>query len=1380
MRVRVLGPLEVDEGRTGLGPRDRVVLEALAARSGNAVPAECLAEALWGEQVPPTWLKVVQGCVVRLRKALGAEAIQTSTDGYQLSLHSDQIDHRKFDHLVGRARDLLANAEPERAAFIARQALDLWRGRPFAELDEWPEGQLVTHRLDELHLEAQELLVEAELRSGHPAAVVPEARRLVDERPAREHRWSLLAQAEYGAGRPAEALATLHRARHTLGRELGLDPGPELVALEQSILRHDTSLAVEIPGKARAACPYPGLLAYDVEDADAYFGRESDIEACLQRLDSVGLLAVVGPSGCGKSSLARAGIAAALCREGREVVVFSPGIHPVVTVAETWIPASAALVVDQCEELFHKSVDERERVTFLDALLEHAERAPVVITLRADRVGELAGYPVFARRVEPGMYLLAAMSAVDLRRSIEGPAAQAGLRLEPGLVDLLVREVEGEPGALPLLSHALRTTWERREGPTLTVAAYQQSGGIRESVAQSAEQVVNALPPHEQDALRELMLRLVVLNDDGDAVRAHLSRRNLPPLAQGSDLVERLVAARLIAADDDGLQVAHEALVHAWPRLRTWMDDDVEGLRTRRHLAVAAESWDQLGRPESELYRGGRLERAREWVRRAAPTLTEGEQVFLQASTAQAEAAQRALDEQLRRERRLNRRLYSGLAAVAVLLAVAVFAGAAARTAASRADRQATAADARRLGAEALGAPQLDRALLLAAAGLTLDDSVDVRNHLLETLARAPALAGTARTSGPIFDLAANPSTGDLAVAVSNGPVELYDGATMRRLAVSARPGGTGIAASPDGQLYAVSVQPDLVATGKGEPVLLLGPTLQRSPVQLGQQPAGYYTWSCSFSPNGRWLAASMIDLKRERPVVIGIWDLRSPSHPLAVLEPRASASPTVSDDGRTLYTLDDGGLLVTALPSGAMRRYVDKDALRVRQLGEALAQSPDGRRLAIGAGVEAVVLDTRTYRPEAYLPGGQSIADLAFSADGHRIAATGEGLRVWDLGGREPSEILRQNTPTDAPAFSPDGQTVYTTRFDATQAWDLSGAKRFLVREPGEALGWDAPEVRVSPDGSRIAYAMPDPPRFRIRDAATGALDNEVTATGMEQGPFIDIAWHPDGTLLTITSGAPEVRLWDAETGDEVARHPLGSSGDTGGASVAVFSVDGKYLLVGTTTGRLHVLNARSLVPTRDPIQVYPHTDPSGPKIIASITPSTGDRAYIGGLVVHYRTGAKTPQVDLGYPEPTVVPFPDGQRLMVDAGDAGIGLFDLTNNTWISPPNATQAGLMGRMTAFSSDGSLFASASDDNRLSYWDARTGGYLGSAPVDVNGAPAFSADGRLFLAGYEGSVFSWNLDPRFWLVTACRLAGRGITEDEWRSYLGDRPYQPVCGV
>lgn len=181
------------------------------------------------------------------------------------------------------------------------------------------------------------------------------------------------------------------------------------------------------------------------------------------------------------------------------------------------------------------------------------------------------------------------------------------------------------------------------------------------------------------------------------------------------------------------------------------------------------------------------------------------------------------------------------------------------------------------------------------------------------------------------------------------------------------------------------------------------------------------------------------------------------------------------------------------------------------------------------------------------------------------------------------------------------------------------------------------------------------------------------------------------------------------------------------------------------------------------------------------SFSPSgDGHTAYVGTNVVDYLDGTVRPLAEIGHPVSAVVPSPDGRRLMVDTGGDGIGLLDAASLQWISGPDATRAGLMGCTTAFSRDGSLFASTSNDNRLSYWDGRTGTYLGSVPVGVGGAPSFTADNStLLLAGIDGSVFRWDLDPRSWQTTACRLAGRELTEQEWHSYLGDRTYQRVCG-
>ena len=155
-----------------------------------------------------------------------------------------------------------------------------------------------------------------------------------------------------------------------------------------------------------------------------------------------------------------------------------------------------------------------------------------------------------------------------------------------------------------MLSHALLETWKRREGNTLTVAGYTATGGIRGAVAQSAEQIYASIDPEHRQLLRDLVLRLVTAGAEGEPVRSRVPRRLLSADPDHEQLIDLLVASRLVTSDAGIVEIAHEALARAWPRLRAWLDDDVEGQRILHHLTGAADAWDSMGRPDSELYRG--------------------------------------------------------------------------------------------------------------------------------------------------------------------------------------------------------------------------------------------------------------------------------------------------------------------------------------------------------------------------------------------------------------------------------------------------------------------------------------------------------------------------------------------------------------------------------------------------------------------------------------------------------------------------------------------------------------------------------------------------------------------------------------------------------
>ena len=666
----------------------------------------------------------------------------------------------------------------------------------------------------------------------------------------------------------------MHRARAMLLDELGLDPGAELVELEQRLLNQDPSLSADGSTGSRD-CPYRGLLPYDSDDAEVFFGREDDVAACLRRLRDAGVLVVVGPSGVGKSSLVCAGVVASLARADTPVIVGRPGAHPLESLAGLKPRGRQTLVVDQAEEAVTLCVDPVERERYFTSLATHVGAGGgLVLTLRADHLGDLAPYPEIARILEDGLYLLGPMREPDLRRAIEAPAHGAGLRLEPGLVDLMVREAGGEPAGLPMLSHVLRETWERREGSTLTVDGYKATGGIQHAVSQSAELLYDAMDEPQRAQLRSLLLRLVVPTEAGDPVRTRVPRDKVAVDEDHARLVEQLVDARLVSIDGDAVQIAHEALVRVWPRLRGWLDDDLEGQRLFRHLAESADAWHTMGRPDSELYRGARLTGALDWRERTGPDISDTESAFLEASADLSASELRDAQQRVRRERRINRRLRGALAGVAVLAVCALVAGVLAVRSADRAeddrDRARAAADvayARQAGAVALehGDPSLS--LLLALSALAIDDSVRARDTLVAVLLRSPSLVSVRGAGGGIVDLTASPD-GSLLAASRPGEGEgllLMDADTLEPLPFADDIPASGIAFSPDSSLLAMAVNQWTGNIGAParidpQPVRLYDmPDGTRADRQLGGFPAGASVeYDLDFSADGRRLVAAV------------------------------------------------------------------------------------------------------------------------------------------------------------------------------------------------------------------------------------------------------------------------------------------------------------------------------------------------------------------------------------------------------------------------------------------------------------------------------------------------------------------------------------------
>ncbi len=732
---------------------------------------EEFAEALWPAGYPASWQKQVQICIGRLRKSLGMGAIQTVPGGYRLVADTSALDTRLFEQLVDQGRMLAITGDVDHAAAAYTRALALWHDSPFRELDDWLPARSEAARLEELRRTAEEDLTEALLAAGEHREVAVESEILVAAEPLRERRWAQLALAQYRCGRQADALLTLRRAREVLAENLGIDPGRELTDLEVAILRQDPLLNPVPPPGAPGPCPWPGLAPYDTDDAGQFFGRDAESVAAADRLLATGLLVVAGASGCGKSSLVRAGLVPELGRRGLAVTVLMAGDGTRArALAETPAAPGAVVVLDQLEEALAASASEsaaREASDGLLRLLHGGVR--VVVTIRSDHLGDLARNPELAREVERGLFLLGPLSRTGLRAAIEGPAAQAGLRLAPGLTELMIRDTEDEPGALPLLSHALMQTWQRREGNALTIEGYQATGGIRGAVARSADALFDDLPAEQQAVVRAVMLRLVAPGSGAEVVRRRLPARTLAHTPERRRVVALLVRARLLTAEADDLVISHEALVRAWPRMRTWLEQDVARGEVVRHLEATAEGWDLLGRPTDELYRGARLHAALDLLP-TSEDLSEVEQEFLDASQEHAEREARDAAENLRRTAQQNRRLRVLVSAVSTLLVIALAAGAVALRGRADVVRQRDNAELLALINQSLAVRASDRGLaaLLAVEAQRREPGPAALSALLRTFTGADAFLADTFVPGRTLTGALVPGQAS-AVVVTDG-----------------------------------------------------------------------------------------------------------------------------------------------------------------------------------------------------------------------------------------------------------------------------------------------------------------------------------------------------------------------------------------------------------------------------------------------------------------------------------------------------------------------------------------------------------------------------------------------------------------------------------
>jgi WD40 repeat protein/serine/threonine protein kinase/DNA-binding XRE family transcriptional regulator len=1060
------------------------------------------------------------------------------------------------------------------------------------------------------------------------------------------------------------------------------------------------------------------------------------------------------------------------------------------------------LVIDQFEELFTLVEDEETRAAFLESLvtslLDERSRLRVVITLRADFTDRPLEYVDFGELLRQRAEFVLPLTPDELEQAITLPSRGAGLTLEPGLCQRIIGDLGDQPGTLPLLQYALTELFERRVGRRLTLSAYQDSGGVLGALGMRAEEIYSALDPSGQEAARQVFLRLVTLGEGVEDTRRRVLQAELESLTPHSPLphmgeepvlslsketgvraiLDSFGRARLLSFDRDPLtrgptvEVAHEALLQEWRRLREWLDESRADIRMQRVLSNAALEWQEAERDPGFLMRGSRLDQFEAWVETTGMALTQVEGDYLEASLAERKVRQAAEAERLAREAAMERRSRNFLRALVVVFAVAavvaigltIFAFNQQGIAQSEADQRATAevialeerqealnqADARatqqaiaeterdaRAVAEEQALEDRDRAVAAEADALDQREQARVQASIGLASQSELELSGTASERAVLLALEAledYPYTWQaenaLSQAILNSRLRLIAPFHGDLLTAEWSADGTRIliAGSVEtgdfdyengfARVLEASTGEELLMITDGEPTMASWAPDEKFILTLG--------WGQEAVPKFTNLGEELAEIEglgdheQIHTSVVKIWDAESGKDLVSLdtedlgggLWPNINGWDPWSPRGDRFLTYTVNGLvkIFDAYTGETLQTLSDYEGIVHEDLGFSISQA-------------------------LWSPGGDLLAISSIGDDSVIVYQADTGEALYKLPGGFETKVVAIGS------WSPNGEQFVTR--------GVGGAKVYEAATGRQLLDLSVPQVNVfqalwSPDGSRILLKESGD-SATVWDAESG--QQLIHITDMVFALWAD--WSPSSEFVAIGAADGFMHVWDVVSGQEFAK----LSGTMGHPNYIEFAPDGESILVAGDDNTVNLLDLTEAAlsipvptcgwfsnvawsPDGEQVAIGSNCPPdeqlmvwdanSGEQILTlrseagmvymmAWSPS-GDRIAAtyddlqGAMIWDAVSGEKLwiLQGHSGEYMSDIDWSPDGSQLATAGADGEVILWDATTGNELLTFSGHQHAVLS--VAWSPDGSRIVSTSNDGEAMIWEATTGEVL----------------------------------------------------------------------